>query len=110
MSKKYLRLAGLSLGMIAILVFVRAISAQAATTTTDTTINYIEFADNKVMPWLDKITLFIVTFVKQVGVLFQQVFTEDFLNTGLKFLKGIWDFILGIFKLFIDLLTQSFKK
>jgi hypothetical protein len=77
---------------------------------TATTINYSDFADTKVMPWLDKATLFLVTFIKQVGGLFQQIFTSDFLNIGLKFLKGIWDFILGIFKLFFDLLTKTFKK
>ncbi len=110
MSKKSLRLIGLITIMMAVLVLTHTLGSRAATSTTVTTINYTDFADNKVMPWLDKITLFLVTFMKQVGTLFQQIFTEDFLNIGLKFLKGIWDFILGIFKLFIDLLTQSFKK
>lgn len=107
MRKKYLYLIGLII-IVALGIFLVSHFHVFATTTT--TINYADFADTKVMPWLDKATLFLVTFIKQVGGLFQQIFTADFLNIGLKFLKGIWDFILGIFKLFFDLLTQTFKK
>jgi len=110
MRRKYLRLLGLVTGMVAVLVLIHALTSRAATSTTVTTINYTDFTENTIMPWLDKVTSFLVTFIKQVGVLFQQIFTKDFLNTGMKILKGIWDFIVGIFKLFIDLLTQSFKQ
>lgn len=111
MSKKYFRLFKIIGLTIFGLVLIGWSQVRATTSTAITnTLNYSEFADTKVMPWLDKATLFFVTFIKQVGELFKQIFTIDFLNIGLKFLKGIWDFVLGIFKLFFDLLTKSFKK
>ena len=77
--------------------------------TSTTKFNYEEFNAEKITPWVDKVTLFFTTFAKQVGELFRQIFTSDFIAICLKFLKGMWEFIVGIFKMFFDLLAKTFN-
>ena len=111
MSKKYRNLLVIIILVILGVLFIGyEISLGETSTTITTQFNYEEFTTEKITPWLDKVTLFFTTFAKQVGELFRKIFTADFIGICLKFLKGMWEFIVGIFKMFFDLLAKTFNK
>jgi predicted PurR-regulated permease PerM len=98
------------LAILGIFVIGYKLSLATTTTTLPKILDYKKLTTEEVTPWLDKVGLFFTTFAKQAGELARKVFTSDFIGICLKFLKGIWEFIVGIFKMFFDLLSNTFAK